>query len=326
MHKRNAALQRGFTLIELLVVIAIIAVLVALLLPAVQQARESARRSQCKNNLKQIGLALHNYHDVHSVFPPGWVANGSNWTEGGYGSSAKSRYCGTNSDSNGAPWTVLILPMLELSSIYNQFSFEGKDGYFSSDANYTPAPNRDKLVRVPVYQCPSDSATSRFPLHLDYVGLQGGGEFDCANANGNARAFSRNGTFFANSKISTRDITDGTTNTMIIGETKYFPSDDQNSNRARGLGWSTSGSLGSSGIMLLSVVAYDPINFYNTTAIDTRINEMLTIASRLLGSHHVGGCQIMLGDGSVRFLSENVDEKLYHRLGSIADGVPLGEF
>ena len=106
-------LRRGFTLIELLVVIAIIAILVAMLLPAVQQAREAARRSECKNKLKQIGLAMHNYHDVHSVLPPGFVSTNAN--------VASSTSC----EANGryAPWSVLILPGMDATNLYETFSF-----------------------------------------------------------------------------------------------------------------------------------------------------------------------------------------------------------
>ena len=108
MPRRNAV-ARGFTLVELLVVIAIIAVLIALLLPAVQQAREAARRTQCKNNLKQIGLALHNYHDNYNALPPGWIGV----TNGGpdiYG-------------LNGWGWASRILPQIDQSPLYNQLNF-----------------------------------------------------------------------------------------------------------------------------------------------------------------------------------------------------------
>ena len=108
-------LRRGFTLIELLVVIAIIAILVALLLPAVQQAREAARRSECKNKLKQIGLAMHNYHDVHAVLPPGFVSTNAN--------VASSTSC--EAGGRYAPWSVLILPGMDATNLYETFSFEG---------------------------------------------------------------------------------------------------------------------------------------------------------------------------------------------------------
>src|SRR5262245_54986464 len=106
---RHPRARHGFTLIELLVVIAIIALLIALLLPAVQQAREAARRTQCKNNLKQIGLALHNYHDAHLVFPSGWIGveNGVHDVEGG----------------SGFGWGTMLLPMIENGGTFSQFNF-----------------------------------------------------------------------------------------------------------------------------------------------------------------------------------------------------------
>lgn len=118
-------LRRGFTLIELLVVIAIIGVLVALLLPAVQQAREAARRSECKNNLKQLALALHNYHDAFSMFPPSVVYNGGAEVGGNAVGGNTCAPVGANNSSplySGAPWTVLVLPYVEQTALYNQFN------------------------------------------------------------------------------------------------------------------------------------------------------------------------------------------------------------
>ncbi|MFG0295400.1 MAG: DUF1559 domain-containing protein, partial [Maioricimonas sp. JB045] len=112
MKNCHTSRRRGFTLIELLVVIAIIAILVALLLPAVQQAREAARRSQCKNNLKQIGLALHNYHDTHGSFPPGYIARYVSATDP---ASAET--------GPGFAWGTMILPFLDQSPTYNQLNF-----------------------------------------------------------------------------------------------------------------------------------------------------------------------------------------------------------
>ena len=133
--------QRGFTLIELLVVIAIIAVLVALLLPAVQQAREAARRSQCKNNLKQLGLALHNYHETHRCFPPGGIANGA----GLYHTS----------------FLFHLLPFLEFGNVYNQIQIVGNSPVLFDttglSALRTTNYNVLKNFAPPVYQCPSSS-------------------------------------------------------------------------------------------------------------------------------------------------------------------------
>jgi len=205
--------RRGFTLIELLVVIAIIAILIALLLPAVQQAREAARRSQCKNNLKQIGLALHNYHDVFSTFPPGWIGveNGLPSPEG----------------ESGFAWGTMILPYLDQAPLYNQFNYT-----LAMDL----APNRGVLDNyLDVFSCPSDPKPNTFTIQdrnstdvelavSNYVGVFGTTEIhDCENAPGTAPVTSSgqcvsDGVFFHNSRIKMRDIIDGTSSTLMVGE------------------------------------------------------------------------------------------------------------
>ena len=136
----NPRARRGFTLIELLVVIAIIAILIALLLPAVQQAREAARRASCKNNLKQIGLALHNYHDVHSAFPSGWIGV-TNEQPSVLGAS-------------GFAWGTMVLPYLDQGPLYGKFNLSNP-----LDAS----PNRALITQhLTVYQCPSDPKPETF--------------------------------------------------------------------------------------------------------------------------------------------------------------------
>jgi len=310
MGKRR---QTGFTLIELLVVIAIIAILVALLLPAVQQAREAARRSQCKNQMKQIGLALHNYHDLHSIFPPGFVGRGSKWTD----NTGANKYCTSNDINHQAPWTVLILPTLDLANLYSKFDL---GGVFSSGQNATTAePNGKHMVRVSTYQCPSDAATGRYPLHLSYMGIQGGGT-DTAQGycvSTALRTFHRNGIIFGNSNIRMRDITDGTSQTAMIGESNYFPSQpDLITTR----GWATSPKMDIGHPMTMASLT-DPINSYDLTGVD--ITEF-HVSSRMLGSHHVGGCHVAFADGSVRFLSENMNDSTYQRIGIRNDGQVIG--
>jgi len=313
-------LRRGFTLIELLVVIAIIAILVALLLPAVQQAREAARRSQCKNNLKQIGLALHNYHDLYNTFPPGWVNLGNNWNS--------NNYCSTNGGDDGGrvPWTVLVLPMLEQTSLYQKFDMNKP---FCRTSMESPIPgNGDHVVRVSVYQCPSDPNASRYPGLLSYVGIQGGYVVDadvCSNGTpiSQGRLFSRNGTLFANSSIRMRDITDGSSNTLMVGETRYFPL--LNKSSAGWRSWATSAKMtGSSGIAYVAAVAFEQINAYDN--INDHPNNYQVPMTSGLSSSHVGGCHTTLGDGSVRFLSENMDLLTYKRLSMRDDGHPTGSY
>ena len=217
----NAALRSrhrnpfGFTLIELLVVIAIIAILIALLLPAVQQAREAARRSQCKNNLKQLGLALHNYHDIHRVFPSGVVD--SNPATSSPGDAANN--------SNGLAWGTMILPMIDQAPLFNQIGTQ-TGGFTRSwqdangDGTLGDAIAAAKTI-LPAFICPSDPMGG---LNTDkgsfgksnYLGNAGRGAVQTTSTG--AAAGAKNGMFFENSKRRFRDITDGTSNTFFITE------------------------------------------------------------------------------------------------------------
>ncbi|HVJ66658.1 MAG TPA: DUF1559 domain-containing protein, partial [Caulifigura sp.] len=176
--------KSGFTLIELLVVIAIIAILIALLLPAVQQAREAARRTQCKNNLKQIGLALHNYESTYTVFPPG---RGS-FTEATPG--------------------AFILPFLEQGSQYSLFDFS----YSLNGSTKNTAAIRQTIS---AYQCPSHPIVPGFPLNgqANYQPCTGS----------NADLGTMTGIFFINSSTKFRDIPDGTSNTAMYSEIRKGP-------------------------------------------------------------------------------------------------------
>ena len=145
------AKKNGFTLIELLVVISIIAILVSLLFPAVQQAREAARRTQCKNNLKQMGIAFHSYHDSHRMFPPGWVEASGNIP--------------TRPPENGFSWAAFILPQLDQGNLYSQIRFTAPL-YLEPDRNpsTTVIENNETLVAtqvIPVFRCPSDAGPAR---------------------------------------------------------------------------------------------------------------------------------------------------------------------
>lgn len=172
--KRSCAPRGGFTLIELLVVIAIIAILVALLLPAVQQAREAARRSSCKNNLKQLGVALHNYHDTHRVFPPGYVIN-----------SAFSTPCSGSNGRNGYGWGTMILPFVEEAALYDALKAETNDFAANRDWNCTGSQTAKDLVAqvIDTFVCPSDAkgpisntanASGDCAAKSNYIGVSGG--------------------------------------------------------------------------------------------------------------------------------------------------------
>lgn len=216
---KSCSTRRGFTLIELLVVIAIIAILVAILLPAVQQAREAARRSTCKNNLKQIGLAMHNYHDIHRTFPIGMQMRRLGEIPGS-GSPNNSRRGGT-----GWGWSFFILPQLEQTAIFDQVNVNNSlyDIIPTAETAATPAVN-EPLIRTPisVFQCPSNPApeTRSFQGH----------EQATAGYKGNGGAFHQwggwpfnnqkqaNGVLMLDSRIQMKDITDGLTNTVLVGE------------------------------------------------------------------------------------------------------------
>ncbi len=298
--------RQGFTLIELLVVIAIIAILVALLLPAVQTAREAARRTQCKNNLKQIGLALHNYHDTFNTFPCGWIAvlNGvPNAHEGG----------------SGVGWATMILPQMDQSPLYNQFK-----PHFNID---TPENQvlRDTLLQA--YLCPSDPKPNSWEIEeegspgtvlarlpsANYVGTFGTEELDgCENPPGNApvRASGQcfgDGVFYHNSRVMMRDITDGTSNTFMVGERR---TDDAQGWHSTWVGMVAEGEEAFQRVLgSVDHVPNDPVAHFDD-----------------LSSHHEGGAQFLLSDGHVRFVSENMDKGLYQAVGTIAGGEVVGEF
>lgn len=208
------AKRTGFTLIELLVVIAVIGILVALLLPAVQQAREAARRTQCRNHLKQLGLALHNYHDAHQIFPPGWM-----W----------SLTPGAGDGANGATWAIFLLPYLELTPLYNELNF--RTSLHSNQPNYYVLEN----ATLPVFKCPSSPRPSHFATHraswnlseyiplpvLDYAGNAGSGVDPSGNPIvlwGILSPSVLDGVFYGNTAARLRDVTDGTSTTIAFGE------------------------------------------------------------------------------------------------------------
>ncbi|WP_339727537.1 DUF1559 domain-containing protein [uncultured Gimesia sp.] len=312
--KNNTLTNRGFTLIELLVVIAIIAILIALLLPAVQQARESARRSQCKNNLKQMGLAMHNYHDSHSVFA---ISHGDT--------------------GNSFGWRAQILPYIDQAPLYNQIDFNG---------NIVDAGNLAVAqTTLPVYRCPSDPTPERvsgsnqvwsnwcFPASCPsasrndiavttYKGVDGRGyDQTLANSPMPQGMFDRrmglrasgggNSLITPNRTMKMRDVLDGTSNVLFVGE-----------NSPGFHAWSSWAAWHSP-----MTTAY-PINhpFIVWGNAQTRISSGAHgwkdgFAS---SSYHVGGAHFLMVDGSVHFLSENMDFLTYQQLGHPQDGLPLG--
>lgn len=346
MSKTPPRQQNGFTLIELLVVIAIIAILVALLLPAVQQAREAARRSSCKNNMKQMGLALHNYHDVHGVMP----------------------YCTGNPGGTSTPAInyatnhtgyIMLLPYIEQATLYDRFNFEAATGKYQGSGNCgtsgsVPATlagveadiDANILLGANVIQtflCPSDPGK---PTRVsNCVSRSGGGGgstmspqpetaktsygFSVSLANGGTQ-WSRetsgtNAMFGVNSNCNFRDITDGTSNTIAMAETtlEIYQSAHEPITWI-GPGWSKFGvnmqhSL--AGINEWRCCTWDATPFTTNQGRFGRNG-----SGGFPGSNHPGGIHVVLGDGSVRFLSENIAYTTRVNLARISDGQVIGEF
>jgi len=313
----------GFTLIELLVVIAIIAILVALLLPAVQQAREAARRSSCKNNLKQIGLALHNYHDTFNTFPPGFIGSRSGGITGdGFGT--------------GWAWGTFILPALEQSALYDQLAPGVLSGSSCGDGSLCPQDAAQLVFLrtvIPTYLCPSNSGQK--PVHSrvkdtrtdnaaveigmsNYIGNAGISDLNC-------RWTAMDGIFFSNSNIRMRDINDGTSNTLLVTERDavQHPGDRPNGNQQHmGANWA---GVSYPGCDRQNENHYAVLNFAFATF--GEINGSATRRDmREAASLHAGGVQILNCDGSTRFLSENISLGLYQNLANRRDGNVLGEY
>lgn len=288
--------SRGFTLVELLVVIAIIGVLVALLLPAVQAAREAARRSQCSNNLKQLGLALHNYHDTHLRFPPGSI----NVNVGG----ADFR----------TPFARFLLPFIEQGARSDLY-----DDRVSWYQQHTDV-KRQVFAHLPSWSCPSDTSVLCPEGHQDYKGNYG--------VNWGEGSFLedrvREGVFFRNVSYRFADITDGTSNTMAMMEMLQAPEPGTDPTDQRGRIWnddspcyqiSTTIEPNSRAEDMVGRCENNPLQGLPCQTGIAR--EHRYIGSR---SRHPGGVQVMLCDGSVRFVSETIELEVWRSASSRADG------
>lgn len=288
--------QRGFTLVELLVVIAIIGILIALLLPAVQAAREAARRSQCTNNLKQIGLALHNYHDALRTFPSGVV-----------NFPAKAM-----ADTRGWGWGALILPYLEQSALHDQLQVTR----IPFGGGVYPAP-ATPLTQTPLsaYRCPSDRGpdiNARRGNHgtSNYSGVFGNGTPAGRDPDGTSygNEFSSshewragNGMFFPDSAVRIRDLGDGTTNVVAVGERAYGVAGGLRAPSAYGGAiWAGKYEHGVHASTLRGIRNNDDLCLFGA-------NEFA------YSSQHPGGLNFVLGDASVRFISATVDRMIMAR-------------
>ncbi|MHC4177941.1 MAG: DUF1559 family PulG-like putative transporter [Planctomycetota bacterium] len=310
----NRRTQDGFTLIELLVVIAIIGVLIALLLPAVQQAREAARMSLCANNLKQMGLAIHSYHEAKGSFPPGGITEGT--------------CCQTES---GICWTISILPFLEHQALF--------DLYNSNVANEHPANRRVREAYMPIYACPSEDEAQE--LDIPESGPPGGwgghplvtyrrGSY--RNMQGRIRDWrvwdtDENGTdqpgglpygwrgithVIGTNGLTTETfatVRDGCSNTLMIGELATY------SNPRRRTFWACSYSSYNSSAACPESIALQA-DYEACADIATHLN----FCKRSWGSYHPGGIQFAAGDASVHLINTMIDTQLFCALGSIDGG------
>jgi prepilin-type N-terminal cleavage/methylation domain-containing protein len=310
--------RRAFTLIELLVVIAIIAVLIALLLPAVQQAREAARRAQCQNNLKQMGLALHNYHDTHLVFPPSSTSAAGRgvWLYPGSGPSDPNIHLHS--------WASLILPQIEQANLQGIINY---DVSALDPANRPAAEQILAVFRCPSYAGPDVSDHSHYVLRAGYdryairnyaamgattvVGLSG------------APGTRADGSIYPASRTRIGDLIDGTSNTILLAETK----------EGRASVWIDGSSAA------ITARWFDPAAAPTFAGDTTAINHTPYFQAEAIygsgaaidslwgpSSEHTGGAFHLLGDGSVQFLSETMNVDTYHALASRAGGEVVTDF
>lgn len=330
---RASTTCRGFTLVELLVVIAIIGVLVALLLPAIQAAREAARRSQCSNNLKQIGLALHNYHDTFKGFPIG----------------SRSHPTLTPRNSYGTNWRASILSFLEQDTIFSQLNFE--TGAFAGTGS-APFSGGNEVLRdlvLPVYKCPSSTigpfesdrgtSNSQNSLMHDYIGIAGGvpdpaGRADICKQSLRGMVC-RNGLLLANENRGVQHAVDGLSNCIMVAEQSGLVNMQPIRANYNG-GWSGTAADPGNPVYTVATMPTNH-NFYHTglSVVRWAINsptfvvnssDYCYMTNTVLNSFHPGGIHVLIADGGIRFVADTVDMETLRRLASADDRMPLDQF
>ncbi len=316
--------RRGFTLVELLVVIAIIGVLVALLLPAVQAAREAARRMQCSNNLKQMGLGMHNYHDVYNRLPMGLVGGGPGQPSG-------------SPNDDGFGWGCAILPFMEQQTVYDRVNPNGRPGVFAAWAAANPTtpvwPGGD--TRLGVYKCPSSVLPPVIPSLWSVPGNTLSGALpqqrtwwvgyatsDYKGAGGSC--WGDDGVLQKNSEIpggrNFADIVDGLSNVLMIAESSYVNTSKTAPTAIND--WPTwIGGLGEDEQIRTNGRTTAPVNCGCK-----RNNWMTWLSDDCAFSAHPGGAMFLLCDGSVHFISENINIQTYCNMNSVRDGNPIGNW
>ncbi|MBI2480804.1 MAG: DUF1559 domain-containing protein [Planctomycetia bacterium] len=331
---------KGFTLVELLVVIAIIGILVALLLPAVQAAREAARRMSCGNNLKQLGLACHNYHDTYKIFPPAIMSSGQHTSNAALITQVK----------NTTGW-ALTLPFYEQSAAHDQYNFNVCS---SSASRYGKVVGNDMTnhaiysARYKILECPShvDAGESRSnrPGTNDLYSMRDAKRTSYSFSSGNysddnspytnllSRRLSGLGAFGSDGSARLDDVADGTSNVLALGESV-------GGSRKANANWGPWGLTGARTCCFGTVLANDntavpgtKLAYTAAQARDYHINSAYNNDPRgrhfawTFSSFHPGGAQFTLCDGSTRFIAETVDYLTLVRLARILDGEPVGDF
>ncbi len=330
--------RRGFTLIELLVVIAIIAVLIALLLPAVQAAREAARRIQCVNNMKQLGLAIHNYVSSMGSLPPGRI-----WSPNTGAGSFPTIFSG----APNTPWFVMMLPQFEQQALSSSFNFAlGSEGFPANPVAGLIANSTVASTLVSAFQCPSDTG-SKFQIPTSYAGGQLSsfiftkGNYAVAWGNTNwgqsfasaQSALYLQSAFGHNGNIGFASITDGTSNTVFMGEVLQGAIND-----VRGLMWDpiAGGSSFMTRMTPNGLIDYlglttggdqiepsfctnDPV--HNLPCVGVAGDNTAFSATR---SRHAGGVNTLFGDGSVRFIKNTINPVTWIGLNTISAGEVIG--
>jgi len=291
---RRGTCHHAFSLVELLVVIAVIAILVSLLLPAVQAARESARAAQCKSNLRQIGIALHHYHDVHGGFPPAFLGDSAGWRP-------------------SWTWTTFLLPHLEQAGLFDQLDVTA--AAFGGGALMADTPNPQTQAALAVYACPSDVGPSRNHRKSGHATCGYRGVLGNQNqlSSSYPALIEQNGVFYVNSCVGLERIRDGSSHTLAVGECQLDPGPSGK----RGAIWAGMRGASEDTLWLSDTV------WWANAEPAWRLNGP---GEQAFSSHHPGGVHFAFADGSVRLVADTIEGETLGHLAARNDGEPVGEF